>query len=198
MLSFAAYGMEDRNTKDMMKLARKMMVMFTDCSPAESKLKPNGWLDFTTYESLEYAKDQLRHIVLALQPFFHEYNSSWEWRIFGNDGLFACHANGDGSRFEDDDCQALFDDPVVTPQAQHPPQPLTRDHRGIIRFKKNAIVQHLMDAGGITLNDLALLPFSDEDRSQFAQLLGYSLCGWGDLSYVSDAEYSRAVPLESR
>ena len=26
----------------------------------------------------------------------------------------------------------------------------------------------------------------NEDRAQFAQLIGYSVSGWGDLSYVAD------------
>jgi hypothetical protein len=36
------------------------------------------------------------------------------------------------------------------------------------------------------MNNLALLPFSNEDRVQFAQLIGYSLNGFGELPYVSD------------
>jgi hypothetical protein len=40
---------------------------------------------------------------------------------------------------------------------------------------------------------LACLPFSDEDREQFAQLIGYSLGGFGDLSYASDEVYNAAA-----
>ena len=29
------------------------------------------------------------------------------------------------------------------------------------------------------------MPFSDEDREQFAQLIGYSVSGFGELSYAS-------------
>ncbi len=34
--------------------------------------------------------------------------------------------------------------------------------------------------------------FSDEDREQFAQLIGYSLNGFGELSYVSEETYEAA------
>lgn len=42
------------------------------------------------------------------------------------------------------------------------------------------------------MNDLACMEFSQEDREQFAQLIGYSLSGYGDLSYVSDESYDAA------
>lgn len=76
--------------------------------------------------------------------------------------------------------------------SQHPIQPLEKDADGTLRFKGNAIVQHLLDHGMITLNDLAVLEFSQEDREQFAQLIGYSLGGFGELSYVTDETYSAA------
>jgi hypothetical protein len=76
-----------------------------------------------------------------------------------------------------------------------PMQPLYRDENGTLRFRKNSIVQHLLDKArthGIDLNYLATQDFPKEDREQFAQLIGYSLAGWGDLSYVSDEAYERA------
>lgn len=69
----------------------------------------------------------------------------------------------------------------------HPLQPVEKDPGGTIRFKGNAIVRYLLDTHKNNLNDLACMPFSNEDRMQFAQLLGYSVCGFCDLSYVSDA-----------
>jgi hypothetical protein len=51
-------------------------------------------------------------------------------------------------------------------------------------FKKNAIVELLLATGRHDLNSLARMNFSDEDRAQFAQLIGYSVSGWGELSYV--------------
>jgi hypothetical protein len=70
------------------------------------------------------------------------------------------------------------------------PQPSSP--RGVIRFKPNAIVQWLLDNGGKDLNDIARQNFSDDDRMQFAQLIGYSVSGWGDLSYVSEAAIAAA------
>jgi hypothetical protein len=63
-------------------------------------------------------------------------------------------------------------------------QMLFKDDRGVVRFVPNKIVQHLLDNGGIDMNTLARLPFDDADRRQFAQLIGYSVSGYGDLSYV--------------
>lgn len=76
-----------------------------------------------------------------------------------------------------------------------PIQPLYKDPHGTIRFMSNKIVEYLLDNGGIDMNDLARLDFSDKDREQFAQLIGYSLDGFADLSYVSDATYDRAEAL---
>lgn len=68
----------------------------------------------------------------------------------------------------------------------HPMQPIEYDKHGIIRFRRNKIVEYLLDNGGIDLNHLAVQDFSDEDRMQFAQLIGYSVGGFGDLFYASD------------
>lgn len=81
---------------------------------------------------------------------------------------------------------------------QHQPiQPLAKDSRGVMRFKENAIVQYLLDNGGIDMNHLATIPFSKEDRQQFAQLIGYSLSGYGELSYVDDDAYGAAETMAS-
>ncbi len=78
---------------------------------------------------------------------------------------------------------------------KHPIQPLSADERGTIRFKPNKIVRHLLDHGGIDLNQLAALDFTSEDREQFAQLIGYSLSGFGELSYTSDATFAAAEAM---
>jgi hypothetical protein len=54
-------------------------------------------------------------------------------------------------------------------------------------------VRTLLDsARPLDLNDLAIMDFSVEDREQFAQLIGYSLSGFGDLSYVRSDTYAAA------
>jgi len=80
----------------------------------------------------------------------------------------------------------------ITPPPQ-PIQPLIEDSHGVLRFKANQIVRHLLDTHPTCdMNKLALMDFSDDDRQQFAQLIGYSLCGYGELSYASDANYAAA------
>jgi hypothetical protein len=65
-------------------------------------------------------------------------------------------------------------------------QPIILDESGIPRFKVNAIVRYLLDFGTTNMNKLACMPFSVEDRVQFAQLIGYSVSGFSELSYVPD------------
>ena len=75
---------------------------------------------------------------------------------------------------------------------KHPLQPLEKDKSGVLRFKENAIVRHLLDNGGIDLNKIAVMDFTADDRQQFAQLIGYSLSGYSELSYVDDDAYGTA------
>jgi hypothetical protein len=75
---------------------------------------------------------------------------------------------------------------------KHPMQRVELDERGTPRFVPNAIVRYLLDHGGIDMNKIAGMPFDREDREQFAQLIGYSVSGFGDLSYVSDETYEAA------
>lgn len=81
--------------------------------------------------------------------------------------------------------------------SHHPTQPLKKDDKGTERFKANGIVVYLLEvcrqAKICDLNTLAMLPFDIEDRVQLAQLLGYSACGFGELSYVTDKAYNRAM-----
>lgn len=85
----------------------------------------------------------------------------------------------------------------------HPIQPLQRDPTGVLRFKSNAIVKYLLRTPGGGLNELAKVAFPKEDWQQFAQLIGYSLDGYGTLSYVDDAAFEAAsrqvsdIPLSS-
>lgn len=73
--------------------------------------------------------------------------------------------------------------------SDHPIQPLKTDEQGVIRFKENSIVTFLANG---KLNELAKMGFPREDWVQLAQLIGYSLSGWGTLSYVSDEDWERA------
>lgn len=85
--------------------------------------------------------------------------------------------------------------PAVQPLTAPPMQPVIKDAHGVLRFKANALVDTLYEHGvktGLGLNELACLKFSDEDRQQFAQLIGYSVSGYGDLRYVTDEAYSAA------
>jgi len=70
--------------------------------------------------------------------------------------------------------------------AKHPIQPLELDENKVLRFKENKIVSFLLDNGPYNMDYLARKEFSQGDREQFAQLIGYSHSGAGDLSYMSD------------
>lgn len=80
------------------------------------------------------------------------------------------------------------------PPTKHPIQPLQMES-GVLRFKRNKIVEHLLNKGGINMNDIARLDFSQEDREQFAQLIGYSHRGSGDLGYVSNEVWYAAQEM---
>jgi hypothetical protein len=90
-----------------------------------------------------------------------------------------------------------------------PMQPVVQDDHGVLRFRANAIARALLDRdtergrvypnfparsdGG--LNWVATQGFSREDQEQFAQLIGYSISGYHELSYVSDKSAARASAL---
>ena len=76
---------------------------------------------------------------------------------------------------------------------KHPTQPLYIDNNGIPRFKENKIIRFLLEAGPFDMNQLSSMEFSDEDRVQFAQLIGLSLNGLAESYYVSDQAYNRMV-----
>lgn len=80
-------------------------------------------------------------------------------------------------------------------ELKNPTQPLIIDKFGTVRFKINKLVKYLLDKGGLNMNDLAAAArsekFSKNDQEQFAQLIGYSVSGFGDLSYVSDETYEK-------
>lgn len=90
----------------------------------------------------------------------------------------------------------MADNNTILPR--HPIQPLVEDEHGVVRFKANAIVRYLLDCGPADMNTLASLPFSREDREQFAQLIGYSLCGFAELDYASEETCSAAGLMKDR
>ncbi|MCG5044305.1 hypothetical protein LZP96_09665 [Enterobacteriaceae bacterium 155047] len=84
----------------------------------------------------------------------------------------------------------------VTTAYKLPMQPLVIDSHGTLRFKENPIVRTLLDYAtehGYGLNEIAREEFDAEDQMQLAQLIGYSLSGYGTLSYVTDESYDRAA-----
>ncbi len=77
----------------------------------------------------------------------------------------------------------------------NPMQPLYKDEDGVVRFKENKIVNFLYDWAsnkGMGMNTLVMMEFSQDDREQFLQLIGYSLCGFSEIQYVRDDTYERA------
>lgn len=77
-----------------------------------------------------------------------------------------------------------------------PDQPLQRDEDGSLRFRPNEVVRALLDGAterGFDLNALAArcCAVDRQEWVQFAQLIGYSQSGWGDLSYVTDEDWNR-------
>lgn len=66
-------------------------------------------------------------------------------------------------------------------------QPVVVDSAGVVRFLPNKIIQWLFDTGKMNLNEIARnQEFHERDHMQIAQLLGYSVSGYGDLSYASE------------
>ena len=73
-----------------------------------------------------------------------------------------------------------------------PLQPVYKDEEGTVRFRENSIVRYLLDNGGINMNQIFSHSFPQSDLEQFASLIGYSLSGFAELSYVSDEAYGTA------
>jgi hypothetical protein len=65
----------------------------------------------------------------------------------------------------------------------HPMQPIEKSEGGVFRYKSNKIIDYLYEKGVIDLNEIACQEFDADDRTQFAQLTGYSVDGAADLSY---------------
>ncbi len=74
----------------------------------------------------------------------------------------------------------------------HVQQQIVTDNQGRKRFRKNVLIDRLVDESGghglTGLNYIETLEASREDRAQLAQLIGYSVDGYQSLDY--------ALPLE--
>lgn len=77
---------------------------------------------------------------------------------------------------------------VTDKQTISPIQPIAND-----RFVPNRIVVALLESSTLDMNKLAMMDFTQQERIQFAQLIGYSLNGFAELSYVDDETYEAAV-----
>ena len=80
-------------------------------------------------------------------------------------------------------------------EPKHPMQHICFDSNDELRFVPNRIVRFLLDAGPFDMYQLEGMVFEDEDREQFAQLIGYSVRGFGELSYTSDEAYEKAMKM---
>lgn len=71
------------------------------------------------------------------------------------------------------------------------------------RFVENRIVSTLLTKcgeHGFTMNEIVVMShdgkFTQQEQIQFAQLIGYSVSGFGYLSYVDDETYGAAARME--
>ena len=83
---------------------------------------------------------------------------------------------------------------------KHPIQPIVTYEEGVLRFNENQIICDLLDFAtkhGFGLNEIACRNYSKEDRQQLAQLIGYSLNGYVELSYVDDDAFGAAQLMTS-
>ena len=68
----------------------------------------------------------------------------------------------------------------------------------VVERAAQMVATHPMHAGRLDLNGLHTMSFSQEDREQFAQLMGYSISGYHELSYVSDLSAAEASLLAEK
>ena len=124
-------------------------------------------------------KPRVQHVAGEVEPDYDEIPP------YTNDGIEAIL---DAAEAEKSIVSELL--PGARPY-KHPIQSVEVDTDGTARFVMNKIVRYLLDMSQIrggTLNHLAenssRLGFSLDDWRQFAQLIGYSLGGFEELTYV--------------
>lgn len=64
-------------------------------------------------------------------------------------------------------------------------QPVYLSDNSRIRFKSNELVRYILDSKDIKLGDLFSMPFSEDDKQHFLQLLGHSLAGYTESAYAN-------------
>lgn len=81
----------------------------------------------------------------------------------------------------------------------HPVQPVVMTDTGTVRFQRNPMVRKLLDEStsrGYGMNELVAHSHDIENgrdhMQHFAQLIGYSVSGYGELSYHNRGICSRA------
>lgn len=100
-----------------------------------------------------------------------------------------------------DDYRNLARNILSAESPQHPMQPVIIAEDKCHRFLKNEIVEDLVEHAsktGLSLNEIAYRGYGDNDQRQLAQLIGYSVSGYGELSYVSDESYQQAAALSDK
>jgi hypothetical protein len=76
--------------------------------------------------------------------------------------------------------------------------PITRDDdRGQIR-KENKLVHFLVEEYKGGLNKLSRIPCDPEDYEQLMQLIGYSICGYTELSMISEESKEQSSRTRNR
>lgn len=88
---------------------------------------------------------------------------------------------------------------------EEPMQPVGVDQYGTHRFLENRIVRDMLEFSrprGFGLNEMASKAasgdYSRSEQEQFAQLIGYSVDGYADLSFVSNKSADRAIALSEQ
>ena len=125
------------------------------------------------------------HLFRTTKPFRNVPIGGYKW-IVSRAMYVGWQAGEQSKQTEIDQLRAELAKAQVVPE--YPMQPMQNK-----RFEANPIIEHFIE----DLNAVAIwCQLNDIDgkyQEQLAQLIGYSLSGYGELSYVSDESYDRAV-----
>lgn len=70
-------------------------------------------------------------------------------------------------------------------EPSHPIQPLLQDEDGTVYFKENSVVTYLWIYSRLKIADITKQGFSQEDKEQFAQLIGFNIDRFSELDCAS-------------